>query len=102
MNDLMREMANAPRGRLTLGDRDFPLVELNWNDYCAMEDAFGRDPNEWRGMKASRYLLWLGLRKSDPSLTLEQVGELVTASSFERVAAAIDALMGSEDDSKNG
>jgi hypothetical protein len=101
MNDLMREMANAPRGRITLGGREFPLVELNWNDYCEMEDAFGRDPNEWRGMKASRYLLWLGLRKSDPSLTLEQVGELVTAADFERVAAAVDLLIGVEGDSKN-
>lgn len=99
MNNLIREMANAPRGKLRLGDREFPLFELNWNDYIAMEDEFGRDPDEWRGMRAARYLLWLGLRKSDPSLTLEQVGELVTATSFEQVADAIDTILGG--DSKN-
>jgi hypothetical protein len=96
MNDLMREMANAPRGTITLGGRTFPLVELNWNDYCAIEDEFGRDASEWRGMRASRFILWLGLRKHDPALTLEQVGALVTSEDFDDVSDAIRTIMGQE------
>lgn len=103
MNDLMREMANAPKGTVTLGGREFPLVELNWNDYCAIEDAFGRDPSEWRGMRASRFILWLALRKSDPTLTVEAVGELVAGTYFDRAADALDAVMGVDGaDAKNG
>ena len=108
MNETLREMAGAPVGTITLGGRTYRLRELNWNDYCEIEAAFGKDPDEWRGMRAARFILWLGLRKEDPSLTLERVGELVSVSEFEAAAEAIDRLMGHDpneeatDDPKNG
>ena len=105
MNGMIREMGNRPVATVTLGGREFRLTELNWNDYCEIEETFGKDTREWRGVAASRFILWLGLRKQEPSLTLERVGELVQPDEFETAADAIDALMGRSGDDvppKNG
>ncbi|GIX06982.1 MAG: hypothetical protein KatS3mg115_1385 [Candidatus Poribacteria bacterium] len=94
MNRMFQEMANATVQTLQLGERIFRLRELNWNDLCELEEQLGSDPERWQGARALRTILWLALRKEDPSLTPEAVGELLTLADAEQVLQAAERVLG--------
>lgn len=68
---------------ITFGEKEY-RVEYDINAGCDMEDkggrAFGMIANDAlvrQDLRAHRLLLWGGLRKHYPDLTLEEAGELL-------------------------
>ena len=97
-------LGSAPK-RITLGDREYELRPLNFNDLVIAERDWNTvaelfERAQRGSLRAVRYLLWLMLRKSDPDLTEEGVGELIPMSgaAFQELAAQISGATGMQDE----
>jgi len=84
----------AGRGskKITLGGREWVLHPLNLNDYCELEEQFGADWQNQAGFRITRYMLYLRLRKCDPSLTPEKVGEMIDETNFDVIQEILGAM----------
>lgn len=51
-----------------------------------------------KSVRATIFLLWRSVRKSDPSLTLETVGDMIDMANFKEIMSIVNALGG---ESKN-
>lgn len=80
---------------------------LDLNAMAAYEEVSGRsiwdiqDDIQRMDIKTIRALLWAGLKRDDPELTLEQAGELVTFADLRslvpKLGEMFSSAMGSED-----
>jgi len=82
MSTLTEAMGKGTK-KINIKGREFVLHPLTLNDFCELEAEFGEDWQNKAGMRFTRFMLWLRLRKSDPDLTLEQVGELIDETNFD-------------------
>lgn len=69
-------------------------LKVDFNALCAMEEKSGKSvmkPNSWSNMKIAdlRVMLWAGLRHEDKTLTLEQVGKMVTMTNMKDTMEAV-------------
>lgn len=100
-------MANRVKGEVPfkLGDREFILC-FNHNALSELEDKLDKgivsisaEMNRWKDepervrIKWVRALLWAGLQKHHPSLTVDDVGEMMSAAGGSEVMDAIGAAM---------
>lgn len=74
-------MANKKRGYVTIRlDKSRNLL-FNFNAICELEEEIGRPITHLQdsniGFREIRALLWAGLRHEDPSLTIEDAGNLI-------------------------
>lgn len=70
-----------------LKGRMYVLTHLNLNDLVEIEEQFeGMDIEKaLMTMRGTRYVLWLVLRKANPDLKLEDVGNLIDMQNMEKV-----------------
>lgn len=72
----------APAREVFLGGQKFSIDELTLNDLAEIEERFGESFEElFEQMRTAPllHIIWCIRRKSDPELTLEQVGEVTVA-----------------------
>lgn len=86
-------MSIAPKLKVTL-DRERTLW-FNYNAFIALEEVTGHsimagiDPAVFSTAKGIRDFLWAGLLHEEPTLTREQVGEML---SFDRIAGIVEVV----------
>ena len=86
-------MSIAPKIKVTL-DRERTLW-FSYNAFIALEEATGHsimagiDPKVFQSARGIRDFLWAGLLHEDPTLTREQVGEML---SFDRIAEIVETV----------
>lgn len=71
---------------------------LDLNAFALVEETLDMDfmdalEKSARSARTLRAVLWAGLRKDDPTLTLEQVGEMISISNMEIISDAINKAM---------
>lgn len=95
---------NVKRVAIELDKLRYLVFDLN--AYCTVEDLTGKNfmkSDVWLNLtfKDIRALTFAGLRREDPTITIEQVGTLVNGSDLDTVAEAIkDAILGSMPEEK--
>lgn len=93
-------MASAVKGEVKFGD--FTLV-LDINAWCDIEEMLGETINTMlqkdlvRSVRAARVIIYCGMRRNHPEVTLDMVGDLIgetgLAAAFEIVFSAINASL---------
>lgn len=86
-----------------LSGREWNIYDFTLNDLMEAEETLGVDSEQWVGMRAIRFLTWLKLRKCEPDLTEEQVGDMVTISELDNLTDVIglDTESGNENVEEN-
>lgn len=79
-------------------DKERHLI-FDFNSFCEIEDKFGSVQELFENMEKTkmhklRYLLYLGLKNEDESLTEEKAGSLAKPNQFGEVEAKIIIAMG--------
>lgn len=79
--------------RLTLGGREFELKTFNLNDWIELGEK-GVDFNKYKDgtaptMKDLRTLIWVAVKKVDPAVTEEWVGEVLTIDAMTEVVNTV-------------
>ena len=85
-------MANKFRGEVKILLDKERKIKFTLNSLCELEDQAGialSDLSEVKSVKAIRAILWAGLIDEDPSLTIEQVGKLITLDKIQEVSDSI-------------
>lgn len=79
------------------GGKQCQLKPLTFNDLAKAEDHFGVGVDEWESalkkIKNILYLITLALQKSQPELTVEQVGDLFTLENDTEIRDILSVLM---------
>jgi hypothetical protein len=107
--------------KLTFAGKTWNILPCDFNDLADIEDTYGTLAVDYSKVKNQRYLIWIALRKADPSLSAEQrenfeyrltetqVGQMLSADrglaevmEFAREVLQISGLIPkAEDDIKN-
>lgn len=75
---------------LTFDGKEFAVKPLNFNSLAVIEEKFGSlDALTFEKAADQRFLLWVLLSASDPSLTETAVGEMLT---FEKLSEVVEFI----------
>lgn len=83
--------------KITIGNKDYEL-KFDMNTFCELEDVYG-DINQAfedlqnRKIKAIRALIYSAIKAEDESVTLKEVGKMLTLSDMERLGTAINEAL---------
>ncbi len=83
--------------KFKLNDKDYEL-KFHMNTFCELEEVYG-DINkafedlENRKIKAIRALIYSAIKTEDKSVTLKEVGRMLTLSDMERLGTAINEAL---------
>ena len=83
--------------KFKLKDREYEL-KFDMNTFCELEEVYG-DINEAfedlqnRKVKAIRALIYSAIKAEDESVTLKEVGKMLTLSDMERLGTAINEAL---------
>lgn len=84
---------------ITLGGKEYDL-EFDMNALCDMQDRYGTLDKAFDkvsnnlNMKDLRFILWKALQHSEPKITEQETGRLITLQDIDAVTSALNAAMG--------
>lgn len=83
--------------KITIGNKEYEL-KFDMNTFCELEQVYGDinqafDDLQNRKIKAIRALIYSAIKAEDDSVTLKQVGEMLTLSDMEMLGAAINEAL---------
>ncbi|ABN52931.1 hypothetical protein SAMN05428976_10726 [Clostridium sp. USBA 49] len=83
--------------KITIGNKEYEL-KFDMNTFCELEEIYG-DINEAfedlqnRKLKAIRALIYSAIKAADESVTLKEVGKMLTLSDMEKLGTAINEAL---------
>ncbi len=83
--------------KITIGNKDYEL-KFDMNTFCELEEVYG-DINQAfedlqnRKIKAIRALIYSVIKAEDESVTLKEVGKMLTLNDMERLGTAINEAL---------
>ena len=83
--------------KITIGNKEYEL-KFDMNTFCELEDIYG-DINQAfedlqnRKIKAIRALIYSAIKAEDESVTLKEVGKMITLNDMERLGTAINEAL---------
>lgn len=83
--------------KITIGNKEYEL-KFDMNTFCELEDIYG-DINQAfedlqnRKIKAIRALIYSAIKAEDESVTLKEVGRMLTLNDMERLGTAINEAL---------
>lgn len=83
--------------KITIGDRNYEL-KFDMNTFCELEEIYGDidkafDDLQNRKVKAIRALIYSAIKAEDESVTLKEVGRMLTINDMERLGTAINEAL---------
>lgn len=83
--------------KISIGDKEYEL-KFDMNTFCELEEIYG-DINEAfedlqnRKIKAIRALIYSAIKAEDESVTLKEVGEMLTLNDMEKLGIALNEAL---------
>ena len=83
--------------KISIGDKEYEL-KFDMNTFCELEEIYG-DINEAfedlqnRKLKAIRALIYSAIKAEDESVTLKEVGEMLTLNDMEKLGIALNEAL---------
>lgn len=74
---------------VTIGNKTFIVKPLTLNDLVELESVHGKGWSGENSVTVTRHTLWLHLRKQQPELTVEDVGELFAQGNLDEIEAVL-------------
>lgn len=83
--------------KITIGNKDYEL-KFDMNTFCELEEIYGDISQAFedlqnRKLKAIRALIYSAIKAEDESVTLREVGKMLTLSDMEKLGTAINEAL---------